>query len=81
MQLKDVQAGAYFKLTPNVRVGASAGVAGQSDLAPRRASPSPSRRACGWKPPSSSKRLARQRLDRRQAGRARAGLSLRAVQA
>jgi hypothetical protein len=34
MQLKDVQAGAYFKLTPNVRVGASAGIAGQSDLAP-----------------------------------------------
>ena len=39
MQLKDVQAGAYFKLTPNVRVGASAGVAGQSDLAPERRSP------------------------------------------
>jgi hypothetical protein len=35
-QLKDVQAGAYYKLTPNVRVGASAGVAGQSDLAPAR---------------------------------------------
>ncbi|MDQ8030346.1 MAG: hypothetical protein REJ23_16600 [Brevundimonas sp.] len=41
MQLKDVQAGAYFKVTPNVRVGASAGVDARSDLAPAPRKPEP----------------------------------------
>ena len=41
MQLKDVQAGAYFKVTPTLRVGASAGVDARSDLAPAPRKPEP----------------------------------------
>lgn len=41
MELKDVQAGAYFKLTPTLRVGASAGVDARSDLAPAPRKPEP----------------------------------------
>ena len=41
MDWKDVEAGAYFKVTPTLRVGASAGVDARSDLAPAPRKPEP----------------------------------------
>jgi hypothetical protein len=56
MELKDVEAGAYFKLTPSIRVGGAVALGDNNPpwppARPRSRNP---RRAFAWKPPSSSR--------------------------